>query len=100
MAEIALAEPFSFIFDPETTALIVIDMQRDFIDPGGFGEALGNNVSRLQRIIPATAQLVAIARGLDAVFILANAMRQICLIVHQANALGAAYLDWRSRPHG
>ena len=62
MAEIALAEPFSFIFDPETTALIVIDMQRDFIDPGGFGEALGNDVSRLQRIIPATAQLVAIAR--------------------------------------
>ena len=63
MAEIALAEPFSFIFNPETTALIVIDMQRDFIEPGGFGEALGNDVSRLQKIIPATAQLVAIARG-------------------------------------
>ena len=62
MAKIALAEPFSFIFNPQTTALIVIDMQRDFIDPGGFGAALGNDVSRLQEIIPATAQLIAIAR--------------------------------------
>jgi len=62
MAKIALAEPFSYTFNTETTALIVIDMQRDFIDPGGFGAALGNDVSRLQEIIPATAQLIAIAR--------------------------------------
>ena len=62
MAKIALAEPFSYTFYAETTALIVIDMQRDFIDPGGFGAALGNDVSRLQEIIPATAQLIAIAR--------------------------------------
>ena len=70
MAEIALAEPFSFIFNPKMTALIVIDMQRDFIDPGGFGAALGNDVSRLQNIIPATAQLVAIAReaGLPVIY--------------------------------
>ena len=62
MAKITLAEPFSYTFYTETTALIVIDMQRDFIDPGGFGAALGNDVSRLQEIIPATAQLIAIAR--------------------------------------
>src|SRR5437016_4101720 len=35
------AEPYAFEFDPRSTALIVIDMQRDFVEPGGFGEALG-----------------------------------------------------------
>ena len=34
------AQPFEFTFDPAHTALIVIDMQRDFIEPGGFGAAL------------------------------------------------------------
>ena len=42
------AEPYDFEFDPRTTALVVIDMQRDFVDPGGFGEALGNDVSLLR----------------------------------------------------
>ena len=40
MPQIAAALPFPFDFDPATTALIVIDMQRDFIEPGGFGETL------------------------------------------------------------
>jgi nicotinamidase-related amidase len=39
------AEPFPLPFDAKTTALVMIDMQRDFVEPGGFGEALGNNVS-------------------------------------------------------
>ena len=39
------AQPFDFQFDPATTALVVIDMQRDFVERGGFGEALGNDVS-------------------------------------------------------
>ena len=46
------AEPYAFTFDPERTALIVIDMQRDFVEPGGFGETLGNDVSLLQAVIP------------------------------------------------
>ena len=46
------ALPFAFDFDPESTALIVIDMQRDFIEPGGFGAALGNDVTLLQAIVP------------------------------------------------
>lgn len=53
------ARPFDFNLDPKRTALIVIDMQRDFVEPGGFGETLGNDVTRLQAIIPATAALIA-----------------------------------------
>jgi len=57
------AQPFPLEFDPTTTALIVIDMQRDFIEPGGFGASLGNDVSRLQAIVPATARLIAGCRA-------------------------------------
>jgi nicotinamidase-related amidase len=57
------AQPFPFAFDPASTALIVIDMQRDFIEPGGFGETLGNKVSLLQAIIPATRRLLELCRG-------------------------------------
>ena len=45
------ALPGPFTFDPASTALIVIDMQRDFLLPGGFGESLGNDVSQLQRTV-------------------------------------------------
>lgn len=53
------AAPFGFTFDPATTALIVIDMQRDFIEDGGFGASLGNDVSRLQAIVPIVAALIS-----------------------------------------
>ncbi|WP_372602759.1 cysteine hydrolase family protein [Actibacterium sp.] len=53
------ADPFEFTFDPAQTALIVIDMQRDFIEPGGFGATLGNDVSLLQAIVPTVADLIA-----------------------------------------
>lgn len=61
MVEIA-AKPFPMTFDPATTALIVIDMQRDFIQEGGFGATLGNDVAPLQAIVPTTARLIAAAR--------------------------------------
>lgn len=57
------AEPFAFRFELETTALMVIDMQRDFIEAGGFGASLGNDVTRLQAIIPTVARLIAGARA-------------------------------------
>jgi len=57
------ALPFEFEFDPRTTALIVIDMQRDFIEQGGFGASLGNDVRPLQAIVPTTARLIAAVRA-------------------------------------
>ncbi len=47
------AQPFDFAFEMGSTALVIIDMQRDFIEPGGFGESLGNNVALLSAIVPA-----------------------------------------------
>jgi nicotinamidase-related amidase len=56
------AEPYAFTFDLKTTALLMIDFQRDFVDPGGFGEALGNDVSRLRRAVPAAGRVLRAAR--------------------------------------
>ena len=57
------AEPYEFEFEPATTALLVIDMQRDFVDPGGFGEALGNDVSLLRKAIAPTRRVLDAARS-------------------------------------
>ncbi len=57
------AEPTSFSIAPGRTALIVIDMQRDFLLPGGFGESLGNDVSQLLKVVPPLAALIAAARA-------------------------------------
>ncbi|MER8572024.1 cysteine hydrolase [Mesorhizobium sp. M1409] len=57
MAEID-AQPFAFAFKPESLALVVIDMQRDFAEPGGFGASLGNDVSRITTIVPTVKRLI------------------------------------------
>ena len=57
------AEPFDFSFDPAHLALVVIDMQRDFIEPGGFGATLGNDVSLLKKIVPTVRRLLEVFRG-------------------------------------
>ena len=57
------ADPYPYAFPPGRTALVVIDMQRDFIEPGGFGEALGNDVSRLAAIVPTVGRLLALFRA-------------------------------------
>jgi len=56
------AEPESVEVTPSRTALIVIDMQRDFLEPGGFGEALGNDVSLLNAAVNPCKRLLDWAR--------------------------------------
>lgn len=53
------AEPYAFEFRPESCALLIIDMQRDFLEPGGFGEMLGNDVGQLRRTIAPNQALLA-----------------------------------------
>jgi nicotinamidase-related amidase len=56
------ADPYPFAFDPARAALLVIDMQRDFVEPGGFGETLGNDVSLLRAVIPPLQAALAATR--------------------------------------
>lgn len=57
------ARPFALDADLSSTALVVIDMQRDFLEPGGFGELLGNDVGLLRSTIAPTAAVLAAARA-------------------------------------
>jgi nicotinamidase-related amidase len=57
------ADPYPYAFDPATTAFVVIDMQRDFVEPGGFGETLGNDVSLLAAVVPPLRNALAAARA-------------------------------------
>lgn len=52
------AEPYEFGFQPASTALVIIDMQRDFVMPGGFGELLGNDVKQVQPAIAPTRRVL------------------------------------------
>ncbi len=56
------AEPFPLEFDAASTALVIIDMQRDFVLPGGFGEKLGNDTSLLLAAVEPTQRVLAAAR--------------------------------------
>jgi len=68
------AKPYPYPLDPKHTALVVIDMQRDFIEKGGFGDSLGNDVGRLEAIIPVVAGLIALFR------------REAWLVIHTREA--------------
>ncbi len=58
------AEPAPLSVDMGKAALVIIDMQRDFLEPGGFGEALGNDVSRLQAAVGPCKDVLGAARRL------------------------------------
>jgi nicotinamidase-related amidase len=62
MSRSVLADPGPFPLPEGKVALLVIDMQRDFLLPGGFGESLGNDVGRLQRVVPPLTQVLGAAR--------------------------------------
>jgi nicotinamidase-related amidase len=62
MATVA-ARPYDYAFDPARAALVIIDMQRDFLEPGGFGAALGNDVSRLAPVVPVVGRLLEAFRS-------------------------------------
>jgi nicotinamidase-related amidase len=63
------ANPFSYSFELPSAALVIIDMQRDFIEPGGFGESLGNNVALLSAIVPACQAVLQAWRAAGALVI-------------------------------
>jgi len=58
------AEPATLSVDLDKAALVIIDMQRDFLEPGGFGAALGNDVSRLQVAVEPCREVLQTARDL------------------------------------
>ena len=57
------AQPFAFEFDIASSALVIIDMQRDFVEPGGFGATLGNDVRPVAAIVPTVRKLLDGARA-------------------------------------
>ena len=57
------ALPFPYSFRPERTAVLMIDMQRDFLEPGGFGASLGNDTSLLRDVVPGARRLLELARA-------------------------------------
>jgi nicotinamidase-related amidase len=57
------ARPYEFEMEAERTAFLIIDMQRDFLEPGGFGDALGNDVSHLRAAIGPIAAMLAACRA-------------------------------------
>ncbi|HEY3696234.1 isochorismatase family cysteine hydrolase [Phenylobacterium sp.] len=62
MVELSAA-PYPFPFEADRAALVIIDMQRDFLEPGGFGAALGNDVSRLGGVVAPLRRLLLAARA-------------------------------------
>src|SRR4051794_21742857 len=58
------ASPEPIVVDVVRSALLVIDMQRDFLEPGGFGASLGNDVALLARAIGPCRRMLDLARAI------------------------------------
>ena len=63
------AKPYEYSLDLPAAALLIIDMQRDFLEPGGFGAMLGNDISQLRRTIEPNKALLAAWRGVGGLVI-------------------------------
>lgn len=60
------AQPYAYELPTNSKlALVIIDMQRDFLECGGFGDALGNDVTQLQSIVPTVKRLLQTFRSLN-----------------------------------
>jgi biuret amidohydrolase len=62
LTTVATAQPYPFAFPPGRTALVIIDMQRDFVLPGGFGEKLGNDTSLLLAAVDPILKVLTMCR--------------------------------------
>ena len=62
-------EPYPLEFTPETMAVMIIDMQRDFLEEGGYGASLGNDVSSLRKIIKPLKTILRVAREMNLLII-------------------------------
>ena len=97
------AEPYEFEFVPARSALVIIDMQRDFLEPGGFGEMLGNDVSQLRRTIEPNRRLLRAWRdaGLQVIHTREGHRPDLTdLPARQEAARSRHDHDRRLRPHG
>ena len=63
------AKPYEYSLNLPAAALLIIDMQRDFLEPGGFGEMLGNDVAQLRRAIEPNRALLAAWRAVGGLVI-------------------------------
>ncbi len=79
------ARPYEFTLKPRETAFVIIDMQRDFLEPGGFGAALGNNVFLLRTAIGPIAEVLKACREAGV------------LVVHTREGHRPDLSDWRRR---
>jgi nicotinamidase-related amidase len=64
--QISGAHPRPFAFESESTALLVIDMQHDFMTEGGWADAMGLDLSLLAPTVPVIAALLESFRAAGA----------------------------------
>ena len=94
------AEPYPLELEPESTALLIIDMQRDFVEPGGFGELLGNDVSLLRSTIEPCRRVLEAARRAGLTVIHTREGHRPDLACAPPSKLGARRSQGRDRRQG